>query len=516
MRAYALVEASQGEDAAAQANVAGVEAAAHGWDDVRVLVHFATSFVAAYAGQDGSAHIQAMVDIASRIEDPALYALSLAHTAARRVKSRQALDLTESPMSLLVRAVALLDGSSAPVVHRAAAMIEVANVSHALGLWELAAQQYELLAEAFGEDHDPRWSSTVHRQRRAVAFNRLDLALDWASEEAALGDWAAAGARAAASLPAGLEAIDAGWPPSWVSQYRRHLCLLAALAGSSGSSQCHLDPQWDDAATATIIAVSAAIRAARNGQTVRAARLADGHAERIDDELMPASTRLLCMSIAARQPGTPAVATAYSDELVMLRWNARINQMIGVRDAIAVERRRREHEQLRHQVLVDDLTGLANRRGYQAYLTGLLQPAIPAETDNQDGYAVMMIDVDHFKGVNDTFGHDIGDVVLARIAQVLASNVRPVDLAARLGGDEFVVILADVGPDVPEARARVILDAVRGHPWEEVAAGLTVSISIGVHTGGRQELPALLTDADRKLYHAKNEGRGRVAGHAAR
>jgi hypothetical protein len=131
--AYALLEASQGEDAADQANVASVEAAAHGWDDVQVLVHFATSFVAAYAGQDGSAHIQAMVDIASRIEDPALYALSLAHTATRRVGSRRALGLPESPTSLLVRAVGLLDGSTAPVVHRAAAMIEVANVSHALG-----------------------------------------------------------------------------------------------------------------------------------------------------------------------------------------------------------------------------------------------------------------------------------------------------------------------------------------------------------------------------------------------
>ncbi len=297
--------------------------------------------------------------------------------------------------------------------------------------------------------------------------------LDWASEQAALGDWAAAGARAAAHLPGSLDAIDADWPPSWVSQYRGHLLLLAALAGSSGSSQYDLGPAPDDAATATIIAVSAAIRAARNGQTHLAARLADGHAERINNELISASTRLLCMGIAARQPGTPAVATAYSDELAMLRWNARINQMIGVRDAIAVERRRREHEQLRHQILVDDLTGLANRRGYQAYLTGLLQPAIQGTDDKQDGYAVMVIDVDHFKGVNDTYGHDIGDVVLTRIAQVLALNVRPVDLAARLGGDEFVVILADVGPEVPEARACVILDAVRGHPWEEVAAGLT-------------------------------------------
>jgi diguanylate cyclase (GGDEF)-like protein len=128
-----------------------------------------------------------------------------------------------------------------------------------------------------------------------------------------------------------------------------------------------------------------------------------------------------------------------------------------------------------------------------------------------------MIDVDHFKGVNDTYGHDVGDVVLTRIAQVLAENVRPVDLAARLGGDEFVVILANTRPGVPEARAQAILDAVRGHPWDLVAPGLAVSISIGVHHGGHRELPGLLTDADRRLYDAKKDGRGRVAAaHQAR
>ena len=260
--------------------------------------------------------------------------------------------------------------------------------------------------------------------------------------------------------------------------------------------------------------VGEAVHAARSGDAGRAAHLAAGQADRLG-VFVPANARLLCMSIAARLPGAPEIAIVYADELATLRWNARIDQMTGVRDAIAVERRRREHEQLRRQVLVDDLTGLTNRRGYHAYLAGLLQPGGEHEDDGPGGYAVMMIDVDHFKGVNDTFGHDVGDIVLTRIAQVLAAHVRPVDLAARLGGDEFVVILAGTRPGVPEARAEAILDSVRGHPWEEIAAGLAVSISIGVHHGGRQELPTLLADADRKLYHAKNGGRGRVAGDTA-
>jgi diguanylate cyclase (GGDEF)-like protein len=85
------------------------------------------------------------------------------------------------------------------------------------------------------------------------------------------------------------------------------------------------------------------------------------------------------------------------------------------------------------------------------------------------------------------------------------------DLAARLGGDEFVVVLACSGQNHPERRAQEIIDAIRDQAWDEVAPGLTVSISIGVHRGGVQELPTLLTDADRNLYHAKHNGRGRVA-----
>jgi diguanylate cyclase (GGDEF)-like protein len=123
----------------------------------------------------------------------------------------------------------------------------------------------------------------------------------------------------------------------------------------------------------------------------------------------------------------------------------------------------------------------------------------------------MMVDVDHFKQINDRFGHGVGDLVLARISQVLAAHVRPVDLAARLGGDEFVVVLADVGPDLAEKRAQEIVDAVREQAWDELASGLAVSISLGVRRGGVQELPALLADADRNLYLAKNGGRGRVA-----
>src|SRR5882724_8544999 len=93
--AYALIEVAQGDDAAARIDMASAEATARGWDDVLVLLHYASSFVARYAGLDDSAQLAAMLEISGRVPDPALHALALAHTAGRRVESRRALDLTE-------------------------------------------------------------------------------------------------------------------------------------------------------------------------------------------------------------------------------------------------------------------------------------------------------------------------------------------------------------------------------------------------------------------------------------
>jgi diguanylate cyclase (GGDEF)-like protein len=489
-QAYLLIEAAQGHHDAARVEAADRVALARGWDDIRLLLHFARSLACLEDGLDDSVHADAMLDAAVLLGDTALLALAIAVKGARRATRRRTTTAGESAAALLVRAVVLLDENdpATPVVHRAGALIEVACVAHELGFWELALEYYELTAQALAAGGDG-WAETIRRQWRVVAINSFDLTLDWASSLAAIGEWDAAAARAAALLTTTGDPTDDGWPPVWVTQVRGSRHLLTALAGHPPAP-----------AEGRIADLGAAISAARAGDAERAARLADAAT---DDPGMPlpTCTQLLRLSIIARRPGTNPTAVRYGDELARLRWNDRVDRMSGMRDAIAVERRRRDHEQLRRELVVDELTGLANRRGYQAYLAAV------------DGasYAVMMIDVDHFKAVNDTFGHDVGDVVLARLGHVLSAHVRPADLAARIGGDEFVVILADVQADVPGLRAQQILDAVRDHPWDEVAAGLAISVSIGVHHGGRTELPALLNDADRHLYHAKRHGRGRAS-----
>jgi len=493
-QAYALIEAAQGELDPGQVDAAAARIGRPEWWDVQLLLHFARSLVAREVGQDDSAHVLAMLDVAAALDDPALRALSLAVSAARKVEASRSLDLGESAAGPLVRAAVLLDDEGSLVVHRAAALIEVACVSHALGLWELALEHYDRTAEALDSDRDPRWRSTTDRQRTVLTANRVELLLDWAAAEALVGDWPAAAERAAAALPGSRDAIGPDWPPSWVRQYWGYLHLLEALAGRpAGEPDCVPEIQ----------ALGAAIRATLAGDTERAAALAQGQADRFG-RTVPQHIWLLALQIASRRRGAEA-AGRFADELVLLRWNDRLVRMASVRDAIAVERRRREHEQLQREILTDHLTGLANRRGYHAYLAAVQSAAESAD------YAAMMIDVDKFKQVNDQFGHDVGDMVLARIAAILSAGVRQVDLAARLGGDEFVVILAEVQPVVSRARAQAILDAVRDHPWDEVARGLRVSISVGLHHGGREELPTLLGDADRHLYQAKSEGRSRVA-----
>ncbi|GID27605.1 GGDEF domain-containing protein [Paractinoplanes brasiliensis] len=491
-KAYALIESAQGEMSPAEVDAACRHIGHAGRPDVEILLHFARSLAVRETGVDHSAHLQEMLRCAVGLGDPALLALALGAGAARRADARRALEASEGAASPFVRAVGLLDAADGPVVHRVAAQIEVGQVAHLMGFWEVALEHSDLAEQALDAAGDAPWAATVRRQRIVIAINKIDLVLDWSCSQAMIGDWAGAADRAAPVLDGAGDVVGEDWPPTWQRDYHGHLLLLAALAGKPLTGLGLVEV--DDA----VAALASAIRAARSGRGLQAARLAEGLTL---PELTPAGTRLLALSLAAHRPGTAEAALRYGDELARLRWSDRIERMTAMRDAINVERRRVEHEQLRRDVLTDELTGLANRRGYQAYLAG--EPAQPA-------YAVMMIDVDHFKLVNDRFGHDVGDRVLAAIGAILSEHVRPADLAARLGGDEFVVILAGVRPEVTGARAQAVVDAVRDHDWPAVAPGLAVSISVGVHHGGPDQLAGLASGADKRLYQAKSSGRGRV------
>lgn len=165
--------------------------------------------------------------------------------------------------------------------------------------------------------------------------------------------------------------------------------------------------------------------------------------------------------------------------------------------------------------VTDQLTGLHNRR----YMSGQLDSLVKRASLGGDPVSALLIDIDFFKKINDTFGHDIGDEVLREFALRLASNVRAIDLPCRYGGEEFVVIM----PDTALADALRIAERIRMHvsgsPFR-VAHGkemLNVTISIGVSaTAGEGDTPeALLKRADEGVYQAKASGRNAVVGKAA-
>jgi two-component system cell cycle response regulator len=160
--------------------------------------------------------------------------------------------------------------------------------------------------------------------------------------------------------------------------------------------------------------------------------------------------------------------------------------------------------------LTDELTGLYERRYLLAHLNELI------ERVNQDGIsaAVLMFDVDHFKRVNDRYGHDAGDDVLRELAARTIDSVRSVDLAARWGGEEFVVVMPETDLANAAAVAERLRLAVANEPFAVRASGekLAVTISVGVAAAiaGGDHRDRLLKRADDALYSAKSGGRNRV------
>jgi diguanylate cyclase (GGDEF)-like protein len=169
---------------------------------------------------------------------------------------------------------------------------------------------------------------------------------------------------------------------------------------------------------------------------------------------------------------------------------------------------RRASEHFREMAHRDALTGLYNRRYVNERLPALLGEAVATRTP----ISVAILDLDHFKRVNDTLSHSTGDQVLQNVAQLLLEAVSGPMIAARMGGEEFLLVLP--GMDAREATERCerLRLRIRAHAWEPITGTLCVTTSIGVTTSaeGRATPSALLSLADRNLYVAKREGRDRV------
>jgi diguanylate cyclase (GGDEF)-like protein len=220
-----------------------------------------------------------------------------------------------------------------------------------------------------------------------------------------------------------------------------------------------------------------------------------------------------------RRLGDPGRALVHLESLEAIE-RKRVVSQLQAQSALFVTRVEAERSRLEAQVerqraaemeahaMRDPLTGLGNRRLMEQRLPQLLADAEKAG----EPVALAVIDLDHFKQVNDRFGHAAGDRVLVALADLLRHHTRGDDLLVRLGGEEFLVVLAGATP----ARAREVSERLRQqveqHRWEGIAPGLSVTLSVGLASAPPYDLDALSQSADDALYRAKQAGRNTVVG----
>jgi diguanylate cyclase (GGDEF)-like protein len=164
-------------------------------------------------------------------------------------------------------------------------------------------------------------------------------------------------------------------------------------------------------------------------------------------------------------------------------------------------------DRLRTQATIDPLTGCRNRRGFDE----LLATELARAKRHSRPLSLMIVDIDHFKRINDELGHDVGDQALKRIGNLLRSSFRVSDVACRYGGEEFAIVF----PETTKSDALKLADRVRAaiealEPNNEVPRTMTVSMGVSAFPEDGEDMAELFRSADQALYLAKSSGRNRV------
>jgi diguanylate cyclase (GGDEF)-like protein len=173
-----------------------------------------------------------------------------------------------------------------------------------------------------------------------------------------------------------------------------------------------------------------------------------------------------------------------------------------------IAERRELEARLRRMATTDGLTGALNRSGFMA----LGQAEVDREARPGQPLALLMLDIDHFKSINDRYGHAGGDVALQHLVMLLGGRIRRSDLLGRLGGEEFAILLPAIPPEEAERMAERLVALVAGSPviYRDRPIGMTVSIGLTMAISADRSLEQIIMRADDALYRAKASGRNRV------
>ena len=218
-------------------------------------------------------------------------------------------------------------------------------------------------------------------------------------------------------------------------------------------------------------------------------------------------TRQIMVPLSALTRGAERVAEGDLDVRLPVRRNDEIGFATTVFNDM-VAKLKLSQTKLEQLATTDSLTGLNNRK----QVMSILHDHYAYYRRYATAFSVLMLDVDHFKVVNDTYGHQAGDTVLKQVAEIFNENLRNVDSAGRYGGEEFLVILAESGVDESIQAAERIRKAVASHIFTHEEQKIRVHISVGIGRIQKQDRDEqkVVSRADMALYRAKDEGRNRV------
>ncbi|WP_158239820.1 GGDEF domain-containing protein [Phycicoccus duodecadis] len=471
------------------------EAHAHGWADVVMVGEYVAVLAARYdKSLDGRDHLRALLERAREDDDEVWEALALAMGATDAVPDpRPRLDADRD----LARATVLLETANRHHEFLASAHGQCATAYLARDMWGLALE-HTAAAEAchLQARHDAWRLATAMYNRAEIQLRRL-CALRQTGDRPALRDEGEAARSAAQRVPLSL------LPESWALDLHIFENLVDAIVPPVDSSPRPLAEQ-EDAEFAAYVDLS---RAFSDPDPTEARRHLARALEGIDPDREP-EFHLLALTLDAEleaaQLGHPTAGLRLGRELSLRRHQARADAVEAMRSLIRHEQMVAEHARLRVAAEFDELTGVANRRGLAGHLDML------AEHERVE-VTLVLVDLDHFKEVNDTHGHEIGDEVLVRVASALRSVVRETDLVVRWGGDEFLLLLDTDDLDAATRRCAVLVENIRLEHWDELAPALSVTVSIGLAVGKVADLDGLREAADQALYRAKQRGRDGVA-----
>jgi diguanylate cyclase (GGDEF)-like protein len=475
-----------------------------GWDEVSLVGRYIEEFTdRTTGGKPVPERLEEMWRLGAESDDPGLSALALAYRARIRATSEDIGELLVADNEL-ARAVVLLEQGVGGTLERIAAHVECGINFGSRRFWELESQQYQLARAIHPLVDEPAFAPfprVAVQCTWAPIYNGVELETRWASACCVVGDTDGQRSHAETALGLFAEATTADLPPPWLEDLRRTALLARALAGEAVAAEA--------AALATLPTPDPMVTA--GVLTARAVALAwsdpAGAAEAAEEALritqgVPDATEIdLLLYVAALVEGSDA-GMRFGLFQSRRRWSERQSSLNAMQASLRSERWRTRSEELERHAHLDPLTGLSNRRGFARYLEDLV-------TGSSEQLAVLAVDVDRFKVVNDTYGHSAGDETLAHLGAILSNLVRPGDLAARLGGDEFVLLLDGAGTGVALERAEAIRHALAGsgHPPDEPRQP---TLSVGVASGSPDDLDQLMADADFALYEAKSAGGDRT------